>query len=123
LLFTGNLTFTYELGELGRYYRAYETLMAHWRAVLPKGVMLELAYEDVVDDLEGQSRAILAHCGLEWEDACLTFHQTDRTVQTASVAQVRRPIYRSSVGRSRRYRPLIGPLLEALERPLVHELV
>ena len=121
LLFTGNLAFTYELGELGRYYRGYETLMAHWRAVLPKGAMLELAYEDVVDDLEGQSRAILAHCGLEWEDACLTFHQTDRTVQTASVTQVRRPIYRSSVGRSRRYRPLIGPLLEALEQPLIHE--
>ena len=95
--------------------------MAHWRAVLPKGVMLELAYENVVDDLEGQSRAILAHCGLEWEDACLRFHQTDRTVQTASVTQVRRPIYRSSVGRSRRYRPLIGPLLEALERPLINE--
>jgi tetratricopeptide (TPR) repeat protein len=123
ILFTGNLAFTYELGELGRYYRAYETLMAHWRAVLPKGVMLELTYEDVVDDLEGQTHAILAHCGLEWEDACLAFHQTDRTVQTASVAQVRRPIYRTSVGRSRCYRPLMGPLLEALERPLIHEAV
>jgi hypothetical protein len=121
LLFTGNLAFTYELRELGRYYRAYQTLMAHWRAILPKGVMLELAYEDVVHDLEGQTRIILAHCGLEWEPACLAFHQTQRTVQTASVAQVRRPIYRSSVGRSRRYHPLIGPLLEALERPLIHE--
>jgi len=121
LLFTGNLAFTYELGELGRYYRAYEALMAHWRSILPKGVMLELAYEDVVDDLEGQTRAILAHCGLEWDPACLAFHQTQRTVRTASVAQVRRPIYRSSVGRSRRYRPLIGPLLEALEQPLIHE--
>jgi hypothetical protein len=96
-------------------------LMAHWRAVLPKGVMLELAYEDVVDDLEGQTRALLAHCGLEWEGACLTFHQTERTVQTASVTQVRRPLYRGSVGRSRRYRPLIGPLLDALERPSIHE--
>jgi tetratricopeptide (TPR) repeat protein len=121
LLFTGNLAFTYELGELGRYYRAYEALMAHWRAILPKDVLLELAYEDVVEDLEGQTRIILAHCGLEWEAACLAFHQTQRTVQTASVAQVRRPIYRSSVGRSRRYRPLIGPLLEALERPVIHE--
>jgi tetratricopeptide (TPR) repeat protein len=121
LLFTGNLAFTYELGELGRYYRAYEALMAHWRAILPNDVMLELAYEDVVEDLEGQTRAILAHCGLEWEAACLAFHQTQRTVQTASVAQVRRPIYRTSVGRSRHYRPLIGPLLEALERPVSHE--
>jgi tetratricopeptide (TPR) repeat protein len=114
LLFAGNLAYTYELGELGRYYRAYQTLMAHWRTVLPKDVMLELAYEDVVDDLEGQTRAILAHCGLEWETACLAFHQTQRSVQTASVAQVRRPIYRGSVGRSLHYRPLLRPLLEAL---------
>ena len=112
LLFTGNLAYTHELGELGRYYRAYEALMAHWRGILPKEVMLEVAYEDVVDDLEGQARTILAHCGLEWEAACLAFHQTQRPVQTASAAQVRQPIYRSSVGRSLRYRPLIGPLLQ-----------
>jgi hypothetical protein len=74
LLLTGNLAFTYELGELGRFYRGYEKLMAHWRAVLPKDVMLEVAYEDVVNDLEGQARAILAHCGLEWDAACLAFH-------------------------------------------------
>jgi tetratricopeptide (TPR) repeat protein len=121
LLFTGDLAYTYELGELGRYYRAYEALMAHWRAVLPKEVMLEIAYEDVVEDLEGQTRAILAHCGLEWEATCLAFHQTPRSVRTASAAQVRQPIYRSSVGRSLRHRPLIGPLLEALERPLIDE--
>jgi tetratricopeptide (TPR) repeat protein len=121
VLFTGNLAYTYELGELGRYYRAYEALLAHWRAILPREVMLELAYEDVVDDLEGQTRAILAHCGLEWEPACLAFHQTRRSVLTASAAQVRQPIYRRSVGRSLRYRPLIGPLLEALERPVIHE--
>lgn len=116
LLFTGNLAYTYDLGELGRYYRAYEALMAHWRAVLPKDVMLEVAYEDVVADLEGQSRAILAHCGLKWEAACLSFHQTQRPVHTASVAQVRQPIYRSSVGRWRRYRAFLGPLLDTLER-------
>jgi tetratricopeptide (TPR) repeat protein len=121
LLFNGDLAYTYELGELGRYYRAYEALMAHWRAILPKEVILEIAYEDIVDDLEGQTRTILAHCGLEWEDACLAFHQTQRSVRTASAAQVRQPIYRSSVGRSLRYRPLIGPLLEALERPLINE--
>jgi tetratricopeptide (TPR) repeat protein len=117
LLFAGNLAYTYELGELGRYYRAYEALMTHWRAILPKEVMLEVAYEDVVDDLEGQTRAILAHCGLEWEAACLTFHHTARSVRTASAAQVRQPIYRSSVGRWRGHRQLIGPLLEALDRP------
>jgi hypothetical protein len=122
LLFTGDLAYTYELGELGRYYRAYEALMAHWRAVLPKEVMLEITYEDVVEDLEGQTRAILAHCGLEWEATGLAFHQTPRSVRTASAAQVRQPIYRSSVARSLRHRPLIGPLLEALERPLIDEL-
>jgi tetratricopeptide (TPR) repeat protein len=121
LLFNGNLGYTYELGELGRYYRAYEALMAHWRAILPKDVMLEVAYEDVVDDLEGQTRTILAHCGLEWEAACLAFHQTQRPVRTASAAQVRQPIYRSSVGRSVRYRPFIGPLLEALKQPVISE--
>jgi tetratricopeptide (TPR) repeat protein len=121
LLFTGNLAYTYELGELGRYYRAYEALMTHWRAILPKEVMLEVAYEDVVNDLEGQARAILAHCGLDWEAACLAFHQTQRPVLTASAAQVRRPIYRSSVGRSLRYRPFIGELLEALQRPMINE--
>jgi tetratricopeptide (TPR) repeat protein len=121
LLFTGNLAYTYELGELGRYYRAYEALMAHWRAILPKEVMLEVAYEDVVNDLEGQARALLAHCGLEWDAACLAFHRTQRPVLTASAAQVRQPIYRSSVGRSLCYRPFIAELLEALRQPMINE--
>ena len=110
----GNQPFSYELGELGRYHRAYETVMAHWRDVLPPGVMLDVRYEDVVDDLEAQARRLVAHCGLAWDPACLTFHATARPVQTASATQVRQPIYRSSLERWRPYAPMLTPLLEAL---------
>ena len=106
---------TYDLGELGRYYRAYAALMAHWRAVLPPGVMLEVRYEDVVADLEAQARAILMHCGLDWEEACLSFHRIERPVTTASAWQVRQPIYRSSVGRWQPYASALKPLLAALK--------
>jgi tetratricopeptide (TPR) repeat protein len=113
-LFSRDQPFSYDLAELGRYYRAYEALMAHWRRVLPEGVMLEVQYEQLVDDLEGQARRLIAHCGLEWDDACLSFHQTKRAVHTASVTQVRRPIYKSSVGRWRPEAALLQPLLEGL---------
>jgi Tfp pilus assembly protein PilF len=106
--------FTYDLGELGRFYRAYDSLMAYWRAVLPPGLMLEVRYEEVVGELEKQARSIIAHCGLEWDDACLAFHATRRPVRTSSVAQVRKPIYHSSVGRWRPYRDQLRPLFEEL---------
>jgi tetratricopeptide (TPR) repeat protein len=114
-LFGGHQPHTYDLGELGRYHRAFDALMQHWRKVMPQGVLLEVRYEDVVEDLEGQARRMLEHCGLEWEQACLSFHQTRRSVQTASVAQVRQPIYRSSIGRWRAYQHLLQPLLQALD--------
>jgi len=113
-LFRSTLNFTYDLGELGHFYRAYEQLMEHWRAVLPEGAMLEVQYEDVVADTETQARRILAHCGLEWDEACLAFHKIDRPVNTASAAQVRQPIYGSSVGRWHAYSDQLQPLLEAL---------
>ena len=113
-LFSGDHPYAYDLAELGRYWRAYDRLMAHWRGVLPPGVMLELQYEEVVDDLEGQARRLLAHCGLEWNDACLSFHKTERVVRTASLAQVRQPIYRSSVRKWQAYGDLLQPLLDAL---------
>ncbi len=109
--------YTYDLGELGRYYRAYEQLMEHWRAVLPPNAMLEVQYEDVVGDLETQARRIITYCGLEWDDACLAFHTTSRPVWTASARQVRQPLYSSSVGRWRPYKDMLRPLLEALETP------
>jgi tetratricopeptide (TPR) repeat protein len=114
LLLVGRQPYTYELGELGRYYRAYLQLMEHWRTALPEGLLLEVQYEDVVADLEGQARRIVAHCGLPWEDGCLAFHRLQRPVQTASSIQARQPLYGSSVGRWRHYVNELEPLLEAL---------
>jgi Sulfotransferase family len=92
-------------------------LMDHWRTVLPPDILLEVRYEDVVDDLEGQARRILAHCGLSWEETCLDFQRTRRSVRTASCVQVRQPIYRDSVGRWRPYANELKPLLQALGVP------
>jgi hypothetical protein len=113
-LFSAEQNHTYDLGELGRYYRRYQRLMEHWRHVLPPGRMLEVRYEEVVADLEGQVRRIISHCGLPWDDRCLSFHKTERPVRTASATQVRQPIYKSAVGRWRVYEEQLGPLLDAL---------
>ena len=88
--------------------------MDHWHDVLPPGTILDVRYEDTVDDLEGQARRLLDFCGLPWDDACLSFHETKRPVRTASVAQVREPIYRRSVGKWRPEESLLRPLLEGL---------
>lgn len=110
----GEQPFTYDLGELGRCYARYQQLMAHWRRVLPAGRMLDVQYEDVVGDLEGQAYRILAHCGLPWDERCLAFHKTDRPVRTASAMQVRQPIYTSAVERWRVYEEFLEPLLSTL---------
>jgi len=113
--FTGTAQpYSYDLGELGRFYRHYAGMMDHWRSVLPPGTVIDVRYEDVVDDLEGQARRIVAHCGLDWDDRCLSFHKSTRPVGTASHAQVRQPIYRSSVEKPRPPRAMLLPLLEAL---------
>lgn len=114
-LFAGDLPHAYDLGELGRYYRAYKALMAHWRAVLPEAVMIDVQYETLIGDFEREARRIVAHCGLDWSDSCRDFHKTERPVQTASMLQVRQPLYQSSVGRWRPYREWVGPLFAALE--------
>lgn len=113
-LFTFGLSFTYDLGELGRYYRGYRQLMADWRSVLPCDSILDVCYEDVVDDLEGQARRLIDYCGLPWDARCLNFHETVRHVKTASAVQVRRPLFRTSLGRWRRYEAGLGPLLDEL---------
>jgi tetratricopeptide (TPR) repeat protein len=113
-LFTEEQNFTYDLGELGRYYRKYAELMAHWRDVLPEGRMLEIRYEDVIADLEGTARRLVDHCGLDWDSRCIAFHEAQRPVRTASASQVRRPIYRTSLGRWRTYEPHLAPLLAEL---------
>ncbi|HTO67453.1 MAG TPA: sulfotransferase [Bradyrhizobium sp.] len=114
LFFTGTQPFAYDLAELGRYYRGYEQVMEHWHKVLPPGVLMDVQYEDLVADLEGVSRRVLGHCGLEWEDACREFHETKRVVRTASTMQVREPLNRRSMGSWRRYEKHLGPLFEAL---------
>lgn len=105
---------TYDLVELGRYYRNYLDIMAHWRNVLPAGSFYELQYEELVANQEEETRKLLAFCNLGWDDACMSPHKTSRNVKTASVTQVREPVYTSSVERWRRYEKHLGPLLDAL---------
>jgi hypothetical protein len=112
--FTSGQAFSYDLRDLGRYYRAYDALMAHWRGLLSADRFLEVSYEQVVGDLEGEARRLIAFCGLEWDDACLRFYETRRPVRTASVNQVRQPIYSASVARWRRFERHLGPLIAAL---------
>lgn len=112
--FAGDQPFAYDHAELGQFYRAYEELMAHWREVLPADRMIEVDYEVVVDDLEGEARRLIDFLGLAWDDACLSFHQNRRVVRTASVNQVRQPIYTTSKGRWRKHADYLGPLLASL---------
>jgi len=105
--FSRNLTF------LGNYYRDYKRIMEHWHKVLPIPI-LDVRYEDMATDHEGMTRKILEFVGLEWDDTCLNFHKTDRSVKTASNWQVRQPVYTSSIARWRNYDHFIDPLREAL---------
>lgn len=113
-LFIEEQNHAYDLAELGRYYRGYEKLMAHWHGVLPPGLILDVRYEELVGDLESQARRIIAHCGLPWDARCLSFHTHSRPVRTASFSQVRQPIYSSALGRARPYDAFLGPLKAAL---------
>ena len=112
-LFGEGQDFTYGLPEVGRYYRDYVTLMAHWDEVLP-GRVLRVQYEDVVADLETQVRRILDHCGLPFEQACVDFHATERAVRTASSEQVRQPIFQSGLDQWQNFEPYLAPLKQAL---------
>jgi hypothetical protein len=114
VLFGGSQPYAYDLGELGRYYRAYADLMEHWRRLLPAGVLLEVQYEGLVRDFEPEARRILAHCGLDWHSDMLAFHRTERPVRTASMSQVRQPLYQSAIGRWQHHRQRLRPLLDAL---------
>ncbi len=112
-LFVGGQEFTYDLREMGRYYRVYLELMEHWDRVLP-GKVLRVRYEDVVNDLEGSVRRMLDFCGLEFEEACLEFYKTARSIRTLSSEQVRRPISREGLEQWRNYERWLGPLRAAL---------
>jgi hypothetical protein len=117
-LFTHGLYFSYELAELGRYYRAYRELMAHWRSILSAGAMFEVVYEDVVDDLEGQAHRLIDYCDLPWDDRCLSFHKTSRRVKTASAFQVHQPLFSTSLQRWRHYEAGLSPVLHELKNVL-----
>jgi len=111
--FASGQTFSYDLEDLGRYYRSYLSLMDHWDTVLP-GKVLHVQYEDMVREPELQIRRLLKHCGLDFEPACLSFHTTRRSVRTASAEQVRQPIYASGVGYWRHFERELEPLRRAL---------
>ncbi len=115
-LFTDdNMPFSYDLAELGRYYRSYSELMTHWQSVLPTDAMLAVSYEDVVANFEEQARRLLDYCHLNWDDRCLSFYKTRRTVTTASAVQVRQPLFRSSVHRWHHYKDYLQPLFTELD--------
>jgi tetratricopeptide (TPR) repeat protein len=113
-LFGEGQNFTYDQGELARYYRMFAEMMAYWRQVLPPERFIEVEYEAVIAGLESEARRLIAFCGLDWDPRCLDFHKTQRPVNTASAAQVRQPIYQSSRGRAEAYRKHLGPLIAAL---------
>ena len=115
-LFDGaNLAFAYDLGTLGRYYARYIKLMRHWHDVLPQGTILDMPYESVVADTEGQARALLDYLGIPWDERCLAFHENKRRVKTASVAQVRKPIYKTSLARWQRFGDHLNELHELVK--------
>lgn len=114
LRFKKSHQYCYDLEMLGRHYLRYKQYMQHWHNVLPEGRILDVRYEDTVADLEGQARRILEYVGLPWDPACLNFHENKRAVRTASVTQVRRPIYSNSVARWKRFEKHLGPLADII---------
>jgi len=113
-LFREPVRYAHDQAELGRFYRAYQALMAHWRQVLPAARFIEVDYGDLVADPAAQARRLLEFCGMAWDDACRRPENSDRPIRTASRLQARQPVYRTSVGRAGRYRTYLGPLVAAL---------
>jgi tetratricopeptide (TPR) repeat protein len=112
-LFANGQEFTYSIEDIARYYRTYLELMRHWDRVLP-GRVLRVLHEDVVDHLEGNVRRLLDFCGLEFEPQCVAFHETRRSVRTASSEQVRQAIYREGLDQWKHFEPWLGELKDAL---------
>ncbi len=110
--FSQGIDFAMDLSDLAHYYSEHHRLMEHWRSVLPAQSLLDVPYAALVADQEGWTRKIVSFLGLEWDERCLDFHRTERTVLTSSFWQVRQKIYKGSVGRWRHYEKFIGPLLE-----------
>jgi tetratricopeptide (TPR) repeat protein len=117
--FARGQNFSYALDDIGRYYRDYVALMAHFDEALP-GRIHRVVYEDMVDDTEAEVRRLLDYCGLPFDPQCLRFFENDRPVRTASSEQVRQPIYRDGIDQWRHYEPWLGPLKAALGDVLDH---
>jgi hypothetical protein len=113
--FIGEHAFANDIEDLAHYHRCFDRLADHWRTALPHTV-LEVGYEALVQDFETGLRAILEHCGLPFEPACVRFHESRRAVSTSSAAQVRQPLFTAGIGRWRPYARQLQPLIEALER-------
>jgi len=119
-LFGHGQNFTYDIFDLGQYYKEYCLTMDHWNEVFP-GKVLDVHYEETVTDLEGQVARILEHCGLPFEEQCVRFHETERAVKTASSEQVRQPIYLGGMGKWRKYESHLGEWMEQLD-PIIDDL-
>lgn len=117
---TENYRFAYDLESVGQFHNLYRQLMAHWHRVMP-GAIYDIEYEALTRDPESEIRKLLSACDLEWQDACLDFHESKGLVKTASSYQVRQPMYTSSVRLWERYRAHLGPLLNALAMPENHD--
>ena len=113
-LFLGENSFTYDMQELGLYYRGYHALMAHWRRTLGKDTFLEVDYESLVSTPRAETQRLVDFMGLPWNDACLRFFETDRAVNTASFMQVRQPMYRTSIGSALALHSYLQPLIASL---------
>lgn len=114
ILMPSDGSFTHDLTDLGRFYKLHERLMQHWQEVLP-GRILQVEYEDLVNDPENQIRRLLKFCDLGFEPQCLEFHTLKRPVATASVLQVREPLYKGAIAHWRHYAQFLGPLFDALQ--------
>ncbi len=114
LPFSAGLDWSDDLRTMGRYYRLYTELMAFWKSVLPEGTILDVRYEDIVNDHEKESKRLADYIGIPWDASCLNFHHSKRAVNTASAIQVRQPIYKTSMNRWQKYKPYLKPLLDEI---------
>jgi hypothetical protein len=114
-LFTTGHHYSYDLQDLGRHYLYYQKIMAYWHKLLP-GKILDVRYEDVVNDMESQTRRLTDHCGLPWDESCLEFYRSSRPVNTASRDQANRPVYKDAVQRWKHYEQHLQPLIDIINK-------
>ena len=119
-LFYKGQSWSYDLFEIAEYYLEYQRMMDHWHKLFP-GEILDLKYENLINNQEDETESLLKYCGLEWEEQCLKFYETERSINTASSEQVRQPIYKGAMNAWKNYESHIGPLIETLEPVLSPE--